>query len=92
MRVMNDRVAAENDVAEETAAKMRVGAITQPIPSSAPSSSAWPGECGPAPMTSWRRWRSVDGPDYIRDPSRRASVQAAAAMDIVGGDADRPRV
>ena len=32
--------------------RCRVGAITQPMPSWAPISSAWPDEVGPAPITS----------------------------------------
>jgi hypothetical protein len=35
----------------------------------------------------------IDGPDHVRDTrGQRASVEATAAMDVVGGDADRPLV
>ena len=69
----------------------RAGAITQPMPSAAPSSSAWPPPCGPGPTTSCSATTSASiGAKNRGDPVRpRAPVEAAAAMDVVGGDAQR---
>ena len=51
-RSMPEVVRANARLTNDEERTWRVGAITHPIPSCAPSSAAWPEELGPAPTTS----------------------------------------
>ena len=73
--------------------RCRTEVMTQPMPSAAPISSAWPAPAGPAPITSCSATTSAS---MSRSTSAmrggdRAPIHAAAAMDVVGRDPERRR-
>ena len=88
LRVMEDRKPAEDDVAEQAAAQCRAGAMTQPMPSSAPSSSACPAKLrAGADDLLQRDDVGLDAADDVGDAvGTGAAVESAAAVDVVGGD------
>ena len=71
--------------------RCRTDAITQPMPSAAPISSACPESFGPAPITSCSAMTSALRPARTSTARlrHRAAIHAAAAMNVVGYDAER---
>ncbi len=74
--------------------RCRVGAITQPMPSAAPISAAWPGlERAGADDFLQRDDVGVDRRQHRGDAlGARPAVESPAAVDVVGDDPQRPRV